>query len=199
MNWEDFVEDNFNQTETNRILQSVDWDAWIYKPGLPPVQLDFHTDSSRLANQIAEDYVQLNGTGSPKTWTNYTTFYSNLKVVFLENLTYNKGVNAHILAKIDNDLNITETKDPECKQRWFPIGIKNGYKPVMEKAHEFISSQGRLKYLNPIYRALVETGQKDLAIQWFKENEDFYHPLAVNSLSKLLGVNRAGEEIEFLQ
>jgi len=29
-NWEDFVENNFNQTETNRILGAVDWDAWIY-------------------------------------------------------------------------------------------------------------------------------------------------------------------------
>jgi hypothetical protein len=42
-NWEDYVETNFNQTETNRILGAVDWDAWIYQPGLPPVQFDFTT------------------------------------------------------------------------------------------------------------------------------------------------------------
>jgi leukotriene-A4 hydrolase len=90
---------------------------------------------------------------------------------------------------------LTNTKDPECKQRWFPLGIKYGYTPTMEKAHEFISSQGRLKYLNPIYRSLIESGQKDLAIKWFKENEDFYHPLAVNSLSKLLGLDKEDKSL----
>jgi len=36
---------------------------------------------------------------------------------------------------------------------------------------------------------LIDSGQKDVAIKWFRENEDFYHPLAVNSLSKLLGLS----------
>jgi len=48
---------------------------------------------------------------------------------------------------------------------------------------------GRLKYLNPIYRSLIDSGQKDVAIKWFRENEDFYHPLAISSLSKLLGLS----------
>jgi hypothetical protein len=46
LSWEDFVEDNFNQTEVNTILAQVNWDAWIYEPGLPPVQLDFTTTES---------------------------------------------------------------------------------------------------------------------------------------------------------
>jgi len=93
-----------------------------------------------------------------------------------------------VLEKIDHDLNLTMTKDPEVKQRWFPLGIKHGYNDTMDPAHDFISSQGRLKYLNPIYRALIDSNQKDTAIKWFRENEDFYHPLAVSSLSKLLGL-----------
>jgi hypothetical protein len=33
--WEDFVEDELNKK------LDIDWDAWINKPGLPPVILDF--------------------------------------------------------------------------------------------------------------------------------------------------------------
>jgi len=35
---------------------------------------------------------------------------------------------------------------------------------------------------------LLESGQRDIAIKWFRENQDFYHPLAVNSISKLIGL-----------
>jgi hypothetical protein len=46
LSWEDFVEDKYNATETYRILGAVDWDAWIYQPGLPPKFLDFTTKES---------------------------------------------------------------------------------------------------------------------------------------------------------
>jgi len=57
MKWEDFVEDNFNATETNRILADVDWDAWLYTPGLPPNTANFSTPSSDFANLLANEYV----------------------------------------------------------------------------------------------------------------------------------------------
>jgi len=50
MKWEDFVEDNFNATETNRILGVVKWDKWLYAPGLPPITSNFATKSSDFAN-----------------------------------------------------------------------------------------------------------------------------------------------------
>jgi len=93
-----------------------------------------------------------------------------------------------ILKKVDADYNLTGTVDPECKQRWFPLCIKAGYAPALEPAHTFVSTQGRMKYLNPIYRALLDTNQKDLAVKWFNESIDFYHPLAIASLKKLLGL-----------
>jgi leukotriene-A4 hydrolase len=113
-----------------------------------------------------------------------------LKVIFLERLNIQYDLlTVEILAKIDADYNLTSTVDPECKQRWLPLGIRKGYNVALEPAHTFISSQGRLKYLNPIYLALLQSNQRDLAIQWFNENIDFYHPLAVASLKKMLGLD----------
>ena len=63
-------------------------------------------------------------------------------------------MNINILARIDSDLNISNTKQPEVMQRWFPLGIQNDYKPVFAPAKTFVQSWGRMKYLNPIYEAL---------------------------------------------
>jgi hypothetical protein len=87
-----------------------------------------------------------------------------LKVIFLERLALkNTTFNSTLLVKIDADLNLTNTVDPECKQRWLPLGIRQGYAPALEPAHTFVSIQGRLKYLKPIYQALLDSDQKDTA------------------------------------
>jgi hypothetical protein len=36
----------------------------------------------------------------------------------------------------------------------------------------------------------MQSDQTELAIQWFNENIDFYHPLAVASLKKMLGLDK---------
>lgn len=173
-------------------MGAVDWDAWIYQPGLPPVHLDFTTKQSNESSDLADAYIALGGSSSPDNFEVFINdYYSNLKVIFLErlNIQYD-NVTPEILAKIDADYNLTSTVDPECKQRWLPLALRKGYNAALEPAHDFISSQGRLKYLKPIYLALLQSDQKDLAIQWFNENIDFYHPLAVSSLKKMLGLDQ---------
>jgi hypothetical protein len=66
------------------------------------------------------------------------------------------------------------------------MGIALGYNPVFEPSHTFVSVQGRMKYLNPIYQALWDYGYQTIAYQWFLENEDFYHPIAVATLKNIL-------------
>jgi len=43
-----------------------------------------------------------------------------------------------------------------------------------------------MKYINPVYIALVKNGRRDLANKWFKENESFYHPIAAANLRKII-------------
>lgn len=84
--WEDFVEDHFDADETNRIIGEVDWDAWIYQAGLPPVHLDFTTKASNESSDLADAYIQLEGKSSPENYKIFGDYYSNLKVIFLERL-----------------------------------------------------------------------------------------------------------------
>jgi hypothetical protein len=39
----------------------------------------------------------------------------------------NSTMNVAIMTRIDSDLSVTNTKDPEVKQRWFPMGLYLGY------------------------------------------------------------------------
>lgn len=100
-------------------------------------------------------------------------------------------MNIAIMTKIDEDYNCTGDIDPEVKQRWYPTGILLNYTAVFEPAKTFVSSMGRLKYLTPIYTALEDGGHHDTAMEWFNLNKDFYHPVAVSSLEKTLGITES--------
>jgi len=114
--WDIWVEATFNETEQMRILKAVDWKAWIMTPGPPPVQLNFSTKAGDEAIALADEYIKLAGKKSPDDYMNYTKYYSNLKVIFLERLaSQQKNLTLEILEKVDADLNLTTTLDPECK------------------------------------------------------------------------------------
>lgn len=175
----------------------------MYEPGLAPIKLDFTTKEMNESQALAAEYVTLAGKSSPANFSDYTKFSSNLRVLFLLKLTdltlaLDDTATKAIMTKIDQDLKISETLDPECKQVWFPLGIVKGYSVVVPKAKEFVSTMGRWKYVAPMYTALLDTKQKALANTWFDENKTFYHPYVVQQLTKLIN-SYHDEQIAFLQ
>ena len=85
-----------------------------------------------------------------------------------------------ILAKIDEDLLVTNDANPEIGQRWYPLVLAHDYlENTIELMHVYIKKQGRMKYVFPVYQALVDTDHRDIAYKWFTENYNFYHPIAL--------------------
>lgn len=196
----DFISKNFDTDTAKGIDEKMQYEEWVLGPGLPPVQMDFTTVLLNESSAMADGYISLDGSASPSNYADFYDFYSSLKVVFIERLNARfSDVDIATIEKIDGDYNLTNTVDPECKQRWFPLGIKKGYEPVYPQAHTFISTQGRLKYLTPIYQALLDAGQKDMADAWYEENKNFYHPMASAKIAKMLGLSEIQEEVLFMQ
>jgi len=51
---------------------------WVTLPGLPPVTLDFTTKALNESQDLADEYISLNGTDSPAKYEDFNDFYSNL-------------------------------------------------------------------------------------------------------------------------
>jgi len=52
-------------------------------------------------------------------------------------------MNLEIIKRIDADLDVSHTEDPEVKNAWFPLGIRLGYDLALTQAALFVSIQGR--------------------------------------------------------
>lgn len=190
--WGKWVEERYinDPLKVNQILANSDWTTWLFESALPPAgTFDFSTPEGIDAENLAMAYLALNGTGRPANYADYFTFYSNLKVIFYETIAAHQSeVSIALLTQIDADYNTTADPDPEVKQRWLPIGLKIQYEPSYDAAHTWVSSMGRCKYLSPIYSALQDSGQHDLGVQWYDENLDFYHPVAITTEGRILGL-----------
>ena len=185
-----FIESNYDDAdEVNEILAMVDYEAWIYEVGLDPTgTLNFTNSDSTNAENLALAYIALNGTSSPSNFADYNLYRSNQKVVFHQTLLHNLDTNTAILTQIDNDLNVTGSADPEVRQRWYSIGLYLNYNPVYTPAETWVGEMGRNKYLNSIYTALAESGQRNLGITWYTNNEDFYSPTSQELIKEILGL-----------
>ena len=93
----------------------MNWTAWVRGPGLAPVWQDFTTPKLNESIAMANEYIKLAGASSPADNKDYLTWYSSLKVVFLNQLFGRvNDTSISVIELIDADLNITYTLDPEC-------------------------------------------------------------------------------------
>ena len=108
----------------NGILAQVDFERWVNVAELAPVPADFSTPESDEAANLALEYIALNGDSSPDGFEDYLGWYSNLQVVFHITLANNlASLNLDILNRIDADLDVTSTVNPEVRKVWYPIGL----------------------------------------------------------------------------
>jgi len=121
--FESYVDANYPDNGTV-IKSAVDWQTWVHTPGIPPIISDFTTPELNESKTLAEKYIELAGDSSPQNYEDYKTYFSGLQQVFVDTLNGRMDdVTPAILTRIDGDLNITGTLDPEVKSRWFPLGI----------------------------------------------------------------------------
>lgn len=65
-----------------------------------------------------------------------------------------------------------------------------GDNEILPIALRFITSQGRMKFVRPIYRDLFKSNlYKSIAMKTFLENSDFYHPIARKMIACDMSLN----------
>jgi hypothetical protein len=56
--------------------------------------------------------------------------------------------------------NFTATKNAEIRLRWYTLCIKANHTPIFPHVVEFLTGQGRMKFVRPLYRYKREGGEE---------------------------------------
>jgi leukotriene-A4 hydrolase len=163
-------------------LDTIDWDKWFSAPGLPP-KPEFDTSLVDAALALADKWRA--GGYEPKP-EDVKDFAANQTVVFLESLLSSfseKPLTPEQTSLLGKTYSLFETKNVELSARFFQLGLQAGDKSVFEPTEELLGRVGRMKFVRPLYRALVQA-DREIAVRTFEKLKNFYHPICRQMVEK---------------
>ncbi|KAI9324116.1 peptidase family M1-domain-containing protein [Zopfochytrium polystomum] len=177
--------------EKVKLLDTVDWDSWFNKPGMPPVKNTFDRTLATACDALAARWLS-NVSADESTLrtlfhaSDLADFTSPQKVVFLELLLDSASpLPVPVLDVMEQIYGFKALKNCEERSRWCEVSLKAERESVFPDVVEFVTTMGRMKYVRPLYRGLARCkAGKALAQETFTKHRAFYHPICAAIVEK---------------
>lgn len=187
-----------------QVLDSVDWDTWLFKPGMPP-KPQFDTTLADDVYLLADKWIS-----KSKLFTSESEFFeefssndivnfsSNQIILFLDTLVhgYSKShenfdwskyqIAANAFSKV-YDVKIVQSKNAEIIFRFFKFQVHSCITSAYFKLAEWLGTVGRMKFVRPGYRLLFMV-DKNLALSTFDKHQNTYHPICRSLVKQDLNI-----------
>ncbi|TGO48753.1 hypothetical protein BOTNAR_0460g00050 [Botryotinia narcissicola] len=169
-----------SDSAASKALESVDWDSWFYKPGLPS-KPDFDTSLVDKCYALAKKWESKDFTPSPSDIEGWA---ANQVVVFLQQVQlFDTPLTPAQSQAMGKAYDLVNTKNVELSSRYFGVGLAAKDESVYQPTAELLGKVGRMKFVRTLYRKLVVVDRK-LAVETFEKNKDFYHPICRDQVEK---------------
>ncbi|KAI8823567.1 peptidase family M1-domain-containing protein [Fimicolochytrium jonesii] len=173
------------------ILDTVDWDAWFFKPGKPPVLNQYDDTLAKACEELAQEWDKKRGDSNPTVdRASFDKFNAGQKIMFLEKLLAKDPFPHPVLAAMQKTYDLNDVGNAEIKCRWLWLCLNASYEEAFPFATVFLGQVGRMKFVRVLYRALNKAGPKGAALakETFLKNRNFYHPICAGMVAKDLGI-----------
>ena len=158
-------------------------DQWVYQPGLPanvarPDPKAFAPVDAALAS------FSRGGAASAVPYSGWTT---------AERLRFLNGLPRELpqarLAELDRALNLTQSGNSETLFAWLQLALANRYEPALPAAERFLLSQGRRKFVAPLFTTLMGEGEwgRPVAQRIYQAARTGYHAVTTGTVDKIMG------------
>jgi hypothetical protein len=161
--------------------QHVNLDAWIFGAGLPANCPEVKSRRIEGVDAVLIGWTQGLMTTDQLPWESW--LYQE-RYRFLSNLP--DDTSADRMAELDAQWSIGTTGNNEVLFAWLEQSIRSNYQPAYPRMRSFLIEVGRRKFLTPLYRAMKETGQMDLARDIYSAARPGYHAVATGTMDELL-------------
>ncbi|MGZ2411799.1 leukotriene-A4 hydrolase [Sphingomonas sp. F9_3S_D5_B_2] len=155
-------------------------DRWVYQPGVPPNMV--RPGAGTFAEQDRAARTFAGGAATPKEWGNWTT---DERLRFLTRLP--RKIGRAKLDALQSAFKLNETRNMEVRFAWLTLAVANRYDPAIPSLQQFLTAQGRGKFVRPLLEALANdaTWGKPIAARVYPAARALYHPMVTRDLDKL--------------
>ncbi len=179
--FETYLVANLFKNDTRKVKE-LKIKEWLYQPGLPD---NCPTVTSREFQRV-EKQVQRFLKGTPPEKLDVGGWTTHHWLHFLRSLP--PTITTEQLAQLDQAFRFTRSGNSEILSTWLGIAIDHQYQPAYPRVKAFLISQGRRKFLRPLYQKLVQTPEgKQLALEIYREARPMYHAISRNTIDAIVG------------
>eukprot|EP01128_Nolandella_sp_AFSM9_P004198 TRINITY_DN1847_c0_g1_i1.p1 TRINITY_DN1847_c0_g1~~TRINITY_DN1847_c0_g1_i1.p1 ORF type:complete len:629 (+),score=141.89 TRINITY_DN1847_c0_g1_i1:32-1888(+) len=188
----DFFDLSFPSLSHLRTQSGKSFDEWLETTGYPLAQPSFpanpliesvqhvvkhwETSPGQPLNDLPAHYT------APSNWNTFQT------CSFLDHFTNSDTVSHEVIAAMNEEFNLSSSKNVEILLRYSKLTIKHGYTENYSNIRAFLHTTGKQKLLLPIYRNFVAAGPEGIAYakEIFDETKPKLHNLVTAMVEKIL-------------
>jgi leukotriene-A4 hydrolase len=156
-------------------------DAWMRGPGLPANAPAPQSEAfKKVEEQVAVFKAGAEGRAvMARGWTTQEWLH------FIHSLPQDLGPGR--MSSLDQRFHFTDSGNSEILSAWLELAILNSYEPAMPALERFLTSQGRRKFLKPLYTKLAATPEGlERAKQIYAKARPTYHSVSQQTIDEIL-------------
>lgn len=162
--------------------EKIGVDQWVYQPGIPANAVHVRSDAFPTIDAAAKAFAAggpVSAVPDKVTTQEYVRFLDQLP----------RQLSTERLAALDERFHWNETGNSEIRFAWLRLALANRYQPAEASAEQFLTSQGRRKFVAPLFQQLQGQGEwgKALAARIYDKARPGYHSVTQVTVDRLLG------------
>jgi hypothetical protein len=162
--------------------QRLQLDRWAYQPGLPDNVARPDPAAFAAVDRALAAYTG----GGAVTDVPYAGWTTAERLRFVNGLP--RTLAADKLAALDGAFRLSESGNAEVLFAWLQLALANRYQPAVAPAERFLTTQGRNKFVSPLFRTLYRQGDwgRPIATQLYARTRPLYHSVTQNAVDRAL-------------
>ncbi|XP_064604430.1 leukotriene A-4 hydrolase-like isoform X1 [Liolophura sinensis] len=182
--WKDFLFSYFKDKIS--ILETVDWNTWFYGVGMPPVKPQYDTSLADICHQLGDRWsAASDGDLSAFSPTDLSNLSSVQVRQFLNHLLQQPPLSVAKLEKMEELYQLMKVQNSEVHFRWLRLCIRGEWSQAIAPALKFVSDQGRMKFVRPLYREMYQWEvARPAAVENFKKQRPTMHNTTASLVAK---------------
>ncbi|MFO7653866.1 MAG: M1 family metallopeptidase [Candidatus Krumholzibacteriia bacterium] len=171
----------FLEQELPGVYEQVHGPRWVEEPDMPENEVPIASDRIDGVRRLADGW-RAGMRPDPAVAQGWT---SEEWQIFLQNLP--RPLPADDCRWLDETFHLGDRGNYEVLVEWLVIAARSGHAPALPRVREVLTNMGRMKYLKPLYRALMANDETAaLAREIFADVQETYHPLGRASVAGIV-------------
>jgi hypothetical protein len=163
------------------LVQALRLDEWLYRPGLPENVPALQSSVLMHVEEQSRAFVAGTPAASLKVKGWVTQQWQHFLGALPVRLTQEQ------LGDLDRMFGLSKQGNSEVLFAWLRVAVRNRYEPAMPELERFLTTQGRRKFLRPLYEDLMATDWgKAEARRIYEKARPLYHSVSTDTLDPIV-------------